>query len=506
MVTSSRLSGVPEAANRGLNPTWTERLTLWNAAGYRPSREQLEAHLHPAKYKQIAGGERGGKSYSAAMELIARHHLGTLFWLVGPDYRLCRPEFRYLADFFTKIGAVENLIFPVSEFQPCYLRLKGGTEIQTLTARDAQKLAARAPDGIIGCEAAQLDYEVFLKMFGRLAETDGWMWLSGTFEHDSYLSWYAENFEKWQSENLDNGASFSIPTWANRAIFPGGINDPKIIELRDKSPSEEWFLERYGGVPCPPATAVFKEFKYSTHVTSKANFQPWRLGDDGNPIERNGRKVPWPVEITIDPGYNGAYAVCAIQQDPPFVNVIDEVYRQYMAAPDIIAECKDRPWWQNVRDRGVIDIAGTQHQGLASHVEVWQQLAGIALESAKVEIPIGIARMRTFLKVRPDVGPLLRYSPSCKQSIKEYALYQYKEVSEGKNTSEKPIDAYNHASKAVAYWLVARFGHVDAKPKRTKGRLVYGRKSKESFRAGPSGVRSPNSGWGRTGRKSKNIL
>ena len=459
-------------------------MQIWKQAGYLPSREQLEAHLHPAKYKQIAGGERGGKSYSAAMELIARHHLGTLFWLVGPDYRLCRPEFRYLYDFFSQIGAVDHVAFPVNEFQPCYMRLKGGTEIQTLTARDAQKLAARAPDGILGCEAAQLDYEVFLKMFGRLAETDGWMWLSGTFEHDSYLSWYAENFEKWSIENHENGASFSIPTWANRAIFPGGLQDPKILELKEKSPSEEWFLERYGGIPCPPATAVFKEFRISTHVTPKAHFQEWRRDSDGNFLERNGKRVRWPVELAIDPGYNGAYAVCAIQQDPPYVNVVDEVYRQFTAAPDVIAEAKDRPWWPNVRDRGVIDIAGTQHQGLASHVEVWQELAGIALESAKVEIPIGIARMRTFLKNREDTGPLLRYSPKCKHSIREYALYQYKGVEEGKTTSEKPIDAFNHSSKAVAYWLVARYGYVDGPPRRSKGRMKYGSQSKKKFYAG----------------------
>lgn len=367
-----------------------------------------------------------------------------------------------------------------------------------MTARDAQKLAGRAPSGILGCEGAQLDYEVFLKCFGRLAETDGWLWFSGTFEHDSYLSWYADQFEKWTVENEENGAAFSIPTWANLAIFPGGLENPKILELKDKSPNEEWFLERYGGVPCPPPTAVFKEFRIKTHVTTDAEFVEFRTDEGGSTLTRNGEPVRKEVELAIDPGFNGAYAVLAIQTDGPFVNVVDEVYRQYTDAEFIIDECKQRPWWQNVKNSGVIDIAGTQHHGLASHVEVWHNLAGITLESVRVDIPPGMARMRDFLKVREDIGPRLRYSPKCKNSIREFALYQYRGVEEGRSTSEKPIDAYNHSAKALAYWLVARYGFSDGYKVGGRRGMSYGRKSRQKFEIAEGRRRpSPKTGRGK---------
>lgn len=474
-------------ATQAPEPTIEERLHLWRLAGYTPSPRQWEAHMSPARKKLIAGGERGGKSYSAAMELIARHHLGELFWLVGPDYNLCRPEFKYLMNFFDKLGAIESVSFPSSPFQPCSMKLKGGIEISTITARDAQKLAGRAPDGILGCEAAQLSYETYLKMLGRLSEKNGWLWLSGTFENNSYLSWYAEQYDAWIVENNEDAAAFSLPTWENRSIFPGGYDDPKIQELIATSPSEEWFLERYAGIPCPPPTAVFKEFRAAKHVTREAEYIPHQLDVLGRPLKRpDGQPRLKEVEVAIDPGFNGAYAVIAIQQDGPFVNVIDEVYYQHRKAEDIIEECKNRPWWQGVK-RGVIDIAGTQQHGVASHLEVWQKHAGINLEYVRVDIIPGINRMRTFLApgLDPDGEPLpprLRYHPRCKESIKEFTMYRYREVEEGKPTSEKPIDSFNHASKAMSYWLVARFGFVNGSRSPRRKRLYYGKQTRKQIR------------------------
>lgn len=468
-------------------PTMEERLHLWRLAGYQPSPKQWEAHTSPQRLKLIAGGERGGKSYSAAMELIARHHLGELFWLVGPDYNLCRPEFKYLMAFFDKLGAIESLSFPSSPFQPCSMTLRGGIEIATITARDAQKLAGRAPDGILGCEAAQLSYETYLKMLGRLSEKNGWLWLSGTFENNSYLSWYAEQYEKWIIDNDEGGAAFSLPTWENRAVYPGGLDDPKIKELIAKSPNEEWFLERFAGVPCPPPTAVFKEFRASLHVSKEVNFQPLIYGPNGLPMKNTqGAPKRKEVELAIDPGYNGAYAVLAVQTDGPNVNVIDEVYFSYATVDQVIEACKEKPWWPHVR-RGVIDIAGTQHQGMQSHTEIWAAKAQVMLNSVRVDIVPGIARLRSFLAPGTDPNgqpypPRIRYHPRCRESIREFTLYRYREVEEGKATSEKPIDGFNHAAKAMSYWLVYHYGFVDGLRRPRKKRVNYGSKARTQIR------------------------
>ena len=48
------------------------------------------------------------------MELFGRLWEGRLYWLVGPDYDLCRPEFEYILDACRRIGAVASVRRPGS--------------------------------------------------------------------------------------------------------------------------------------------------------------------------------------------------------------------------------------------------------------------------------------------------------------------------------------------------------------------------------------------------------
>ena len=421
---------------------WTVREALWRRVGYAPSAEQRQAHDSPARLRLIAGGERAGKSRSAAMELFGRCLEGRLYWLVGPDYELCRPEFRYLAEAFGAIGAVDSLSFPSSE--QCRLTLRTGARIVTKSARDPARLAGEAPDGILGCEAAQLPHEVYLRLRGRVAERRGWLWLSGTFEGSR--GWYADHFSAWQVVNTDGAASFSIPTWSNRTLFPGGRSDAEIEALEATYPAAV-FRERFGGVPCPPATLVFPEFEPARHVASV----------DPATVEN--------VELAIDPGYAGAYAVVAVTEAGGVVRVVDEVYHRRMVAAEIIAECKRRWWWPRVSG-GVIDVAGRQHHASASQVEIWQALAGLRLRSRPVRIQDGIDRLRTFLRDPASGEPRVTVAPACRALMQEFGSYRYHEARDDRPISELPIDRDNHAIKALAYWLYDRFGPV-ARPRRT---------------------------------------
>jgi len=86
---------------------------IWEALGYRPSKEQEVAHRDGARLKLIAGGERAGKSYCSAMELVARCDVAEgLYWIVGPTYELCRPEFSYVVEALRKVGMVGEVSFP----------------------------------------------------------------------------------------------------------------------------------------------------------------------------------------------------------------------------------------------------------------------------------------------------------------------------------------------------------------------------------------------------------
>jgi len=267
---------------------------------------------------------------------------------------------------------------------------------------------------------------------------------NGLIVHNS-LGWYPEAFTRWQAYNDEEAKSFSLPTWSNIFIYPGGRNDPEILSLEKVTPADK-FKERYGGVPCPPSNKAVPEFSNQIHV--------------GNYLYDSNL----PVYISVDPGYAGAHAVEAIQLWDDKVVLIDEIYLQNVTTKEMIIVAKQKPWWGNV-DGGTIDIAGKQHQAMEAPVEVWLNEAHIHLKSQKVSEEAGLDVLRSFMKVNPvDGQPRILVNPRCKGFISECGGCQ-NPVGGGmwmrnKNTG-KLIDQDNHAAKAVIYYLVNTFGYVE---------------------------------------------
>lgn len=436
--------------------TLPARQFAWGHVGYTPSPEQLRAHLSPERLKLIAGGERAGKSLSAAMELFVNViGVAGLWWICGPDYEQARAEFDYVLGALQRIGAVADVSQP--KIGQCRIQTVFGGEIVTKTADDVRKLAGKAPDGVLLVEAAQTSWEVWVKLRGRVAEKRGWLWASGTFE--SGARWYQDLWRRWQADNPEGGRSFSIPTWANLAVFPGGLDNPEIKALKASMPAD-LFMERYGAVPCQPVGLVFREFSFEEHVREIV----WRLNvhEFGKLTSHHGDALAagmdWPIEIGVDPGYATAYSVVACTWLNDQVLVFDEIYAQGKVAEEVIAECKERWWWKKLKG-GVIDIAGKQHPGSKSQQEIWRA-HGVHLRANRVGIVEGILRLRTFLKDPETGAPRIFISPKCRGLLDEFGKYRYPREAEQRPISELPIDRDNHSIKALSYWLFDRYGPV----------------------------------------------
>ena len=421
---------------------------IFGLVGYIPTEAQLKIHLDRSRNKLIAGGERAGKSKVESKELLCHYAwdiLGqkkenALYWLLGNDYEACRGEWEHIVEDFQKLELIKNV---TKNIDPGEIELKDGTRIVTKSARYPEKIATVAPHGILICEGAQVDYDVFLRAWTRLAEMRGWLCVGGTFEQEDYVGWYRELFQLGQSFNNLELTSFSLPTWSNIIIFPGGRNDPEILK-QEAGMSTERFQERFGGVPCPKTGRVITEFANNIHV----------------------RECPFnkdlPVEIRVDPGYAGAYAVQVVQDWGEQEVMIDEIYVQGVVTKDIILMCKKKEWWSAVSG-GAIDIAARQHQAMTAPVEMWVSEGGISLQSKKVEIEAGIDLLRTHLKQDPVTGkPGILVDPKCRGFISECGGCKSPVENGGiwmrdKNTM-KPIDRNNHACKAMIYGLANKYG------------------------------------------------
>jgi len=422
---------------------------LFGKVGFSPTPEQSVILDSAYRFNLVAGGEQAGKSLVASKYLLSRFaetEERGLYWLVAADYERTRAEFEYLLQDFSMLGILKEASKRVD---PGHLTLADGTRIETKSAKDPRTLAMRAPNGILGCEASQLDMETFFRLRGRCAPRRGWMFLAGTFEGS--LGWYPQMFTAWASGAETDARAFSLPSWTNTHLYPGGSTDPEIVRLKEAS-SDDFFMERIEGKPSPPRGLVFSEFRPDMHI-SEVEYDPGT-----------------PVHLWMDPGYAGAYAVEVVQVKGEQICVIDEIYEQGLVTDEIIDIAQSRPWWKDVHF-GVIDIAGTQHQAMAAPTEVWLNQTGLYLSSQKIKINEGTERLKGWLKIDAKThAPRIVFSPKCKGVLSEFGAvaspldgqtraYRWKLDRDGNIVGDTPEDKNNHGVKALIYGLIDRFGY-----------------------------------------------
>lgn len=435
-------------------PGIEQKFNTFKTLGYSPFPLQAVIHQSEATVIQIVGAEAGGKSYVTSMEIVSAVSHCDLIYLIGETYDNPRKEFGYIEESLYQLKKLDPRNVSRPRVGQWAMVTKDGCTIKTLSVQNgASNIIATGeePDIFAICEAGIVSsYSVFTACVRRATRSDGRVILSGTLKDN--FGWYATLVDELAAPaNLWRGLTFTLPAWSNLALYPGGEDDPEIKRLEAILPQEE-FERTIAAKRTPSKALVFPEFEYAKHVRD-ITF------DKGNP-----------VTLWIDPGYfPSAYVVLAVQFDGPYVHIFDEVYLNFKTHTQVIDECKSREWWPNVT-RAVIDFAGRQHHAEASAEEVWQHYAKVKPHSQQVGVLDGISRHRSFLH-----PARLFHSPLCVNTLREYKQYKRKTDRDGNVTSDQPIDADNHAMKAIAYGLVDRYGFVDNKLPDLAGMVLQGR-------------------------------
>lgn len=454
---------------------------LWEY-GIRLQGNQERVMKERWRFKQCGGGWRAGKSFIGAMHLYldyfwrryVRNQRRELWGVLADSYSMCEEEMRHLDrllseagldhEFRTPEGRAWSITFPDS-----------GCEVRTLTATDVTKIASRPYRGIVIAEAAQTVEEAWLNAQGRVSQTRGWVLLEGTFESRKG-PWYALKANEWMKKGAE-GVFYSLPSWDNLVVYPGGREDPEIL-ARERSMPPELFWEKYGGYPSKRSDLVMRYANERYQVRHRF------------PNLKTSYDPEQPVILFSDPGINHAYAVFAVQVKDNEVWVIDTVYRWGRGAEQIIQECASQPWAQNVFI-AVMDFAARQRRaegppiveqwasGWAKHVG--HQLAVIA-QPVPLQTGYDIHRKallntwdeadasRNFnqdgrSRVLVDqFGPKVFIDPAASAPLfggvvdgvayaGEYNLHKQKKNREGTVTIDDPEDTHNDAIKALNYGL-----------------------------------------------------
>jgi hypothetical protein len=414
----------------------------------------------------ILGGERSGKSLLAsALALTAMGHEGIVtpktYWVVGPDYLQARPEFTYMFEAFKNANLIDGEpSMPANPAASWTFKTILGHTVTTRSSAEITKLASFSVYGVIMAEAAQQMQEVYLKCLGRVSESRGFLILVGTLERG--LPWYQDLFTRWQGANPLGARFFSLPTWSNLHVYPGGREDPEILRLEAEYPPD-YFMERFAAEPRRAYNAVIPEFSIEKHV---------------RPLDYDPHL---PVELWIDPG-QVTYAVLFVQSLGLYTHVLDRTYVHGMIAHDVIPLVMGNRLFQHVdkRQAGVIDIAGTQEHGNKSQVTLWKEIANCSFRSRYCKEEDTIAAVRFRLRdSNIHHEPLIFFndhftnhrSPdgTALDVLAEFELWKWPERGFRQNEPRRPVDKNNHAIKALGYGLVDHYGISDD-PKKVRAR------------------------------------
>jgi hypothetical protein len=397
----------------------------------------------------LAGGEGSAKSTLAAafaFVLSIVDYRNPLIWIVGADFEDARREANLFIHFADEMGILDRGHSSISshEDQQVVVKTTLGTTMKTISGYDPLKIGREEPDIILGCEVSRWLLEIWERIYGRLARKAGQTPPSKAFLSGSFETGIGPFFEYWtlgQADNELDVKSFSLPSWANPVAFPGGMNNPAILQLQASMPAER-FLARHVGRPAPPRDAVFPEFKMRLHI------QDVQI----NPA--------FPVHIFIDPATH-VYAVEFVQFVYDEVHVIDEVYLADPSHEQVIVAAMTKPSWRQVRD-GVMDIASKQnHAGMGDPLRAWMRDTGLPLHTQYCKLDQTIERLRSVLQINAvSQRPRLRISPKCKGLISELgggpSPIEYGGM--WRNKQGRPDVKCNDACKALGYGLIKHFG------------------------------------------------
>ena len=443
------------------------------------SASDYQAAIMAAKERfiLISGGGRSGKSFIVVKKFWKKYITdfrdhpedGTgqrgsdpmRYWLIGESYGETEKEFQYLADDLLSIFKKSEVTVS-KRVDPGQIVVKLGQDdvphmiIETKSAQDVRKMSKDGPHGIIMCEAGQQDFVVLERAQERLLEKDGWLMMPGTMEDSD--GWFPTLIEQWEF-GQDNRRSYRMPTYANRVLFPGGVDDPKIVQFRRDS-SDELFMERIEGRPVPPKGLVFQHFNPAVHIKSVK----------GDPAEI--------IYLWVDPGYSGSYyAVEIANVIDGQVRIFDELYVKGKITEEVCDILMERWWWKDSENKDtpkrlVPDIAVTQHQGMEPMAQVWLAKTGLVAITKKVPIAAGTHRVKWLLKTDEEtLKPRLLIDPSCVGILSEFGFgvnpdtnrkqpYKWDTDRQGNVQGKVPKDANNDAIKALTYGIVDRFGYV----------------------------------------------
>lgn len=432
--------GIPEDGKVFRKDLWFEQ------TGYAPHPGQVGVHFDNTRHRVLCNGRRWGKSMFGGKEVetfaFVKNFLGQPMrgWIIGPEYPDAEKEFRIVYNTFKSLGidTVSSKFLSNVENGNMHISTNWGFDLQCRSARHPESLVGEGLDFVLLVEAGRHRKRTFTEYVRpALSDKRGLSIMSGVPEDANETNLLYWGYQRGQEDKFAQWRSWQLPSWTNTFVFPGGRNDPEIIEA-ESDLTEDEFRRQYGGEFILKRGRVMKEWDDDYHVGDfKYNYD-------------------WPLYAAVDFGYTNDWVWLWIQVDPMYrrVYVIGEHRFRLRDTEDIARnEIAHSHLLSKLLTIYVDPSSPDDAAILRRHLNV------NTASNTGGEIKTRLQLIRASLKRKPEhlpddhpeKLPGLLIDRSCTKLIWEMREgYRWPEsASDIRNISEIPMDVDNHGPEAL---------------------------------------------------------
>ena len=406
---------------------------------YKPHPKQAAFHRESKRFASLVAGVRGGKTYAGAREFIlrvyedrARKNGDLHYWCCAPTYAIGKIQQR---DLFLALGGQGSPF--VLKYKPSLkeLYLNGGSRgdilVEFKTTERPETLVAAGIDGLWLDEVARMKEEAWLGgLRQRITDRAGWAIFSTTPLGRNW--YYSQVIEK----ALNGDPDYSYHSWftSDNTAVPGLAEE---VEKARKDLPEIYFRREYEASFDAFIGQIYTNFKYHIHITDKR--------PDKAKIVETRYGVDWGVK---NPG-----VILVLQKDSDGIWWLqEEVYQSGVLSTG------DMPiTWvkiaKKLRDKWGDGRFICDHD--AEKVAHFRR-AGLKTQLADKDVVSGIETVAKILEPDENGIPGIYINSSCKETIREFAGYRWKDS----NSKEEPEKENDHAMDAMRYALHSKIIRV----------------------------------------------
>jgi PBSX family phage terminase large subunit len=405
---------------------------------YRPEGRQLEFHRSPAKIRAFFGGFGCGKTLGGSVEAVKT--MLTYPGSVGAILRLTEGELKRTTwREFRQV--LPDALIEYENKADFHVLLKNGSQAWGLHCQNEEKLRSFNLDWAWPDEACELREEIYKQILARLRGSIGprKIWLTGNPEGHG---WVYQRFVSPAKPSPD------VQYFHGKTTDVSFLPRDYIQALYDQY-DEEWVRRFIEGSWDVFEGQVFPMFSREVHVI---DWEPQQIPRD------------WPRFRGVDHGWSDP-TCCLWAAADHDGNIY--VYNCYYKRRRTIEDNCSAILGISADEHYVFTVADPKSNKTESGtgIRTWDLYrdSGLPLIAGNNNVMAGIARMREMFEPRTGRkhptdkkakrAPRIYISAHCRDLILELQQYRYPKNDDGRNNTDKPIDANNHAIDALR-WIV----------------------------------------------------